>query len=205
VRRPLLVLVGAGVLVLTLVVGVVVGAQAVRGFGLLDFGRGEFTDAGPTVVQGIRDLSSLTTVEVIEATTIERGHDAGFLDFLRGERVALLAVARIGAGVDLSQLGEDDVDVDPDVRRVTIVLPPPEITFVALDNDATRVYDRDLGLLTRGDPQLESEARRAAEDVLRRGALDAGILDEAERSARTAVASFLRSLGFEDVTVRTRR
>ena len=32
------------------------------------------------------------------------GNDAGILDFLRGDRVSLLAVARIGAGVDLASL-----------------------------------------------------------------------------------------------------
>lgn len=202
-RRTVLAVVGAAVLVLTLAVGLWVGTQAVRGFGL--FGDGDHREAGPTVVQGIRELSSLTTVEIIEATTLERGHDAGILDFLRGDRIALLAVAKIGAGIDLSELDEDDVVIDAEARSIELTLPPPQITYVALDNDATRVYDRDRGLLTRGDPQLESEARRAAEDLLRRSALDAGILDAASDAGRTAVEGFLRSLGFEDIRVHAGR
>ncbi|MBW3659197.1 MAG: DUF4230 domain-containing protein, partial [Actinobacteria bacterium] len=121
--------------------------------------------------------------------------------FLRGDRISLLAVARIGAGVDLGEVEEGDAVIDFDARSIELRVPPPRITFVSLDNDATQVYDRDTGLLTRGDPQLESEARRAAEDLLEQRALEAGILDEARSATETRLEAFLRGLGFEDVRV----
>ncbi len=200
-RRPLLLVAAVSVGVVVLVLGVWIGVRAAGGFGLFDFGRGEYTESGTTVVQSIRELSELTTVEVVEAMTLEKGNDAGILNFLRGDRISLLAVARIGAGVDLAEVADDDVVVDLDARTIRIRVPAPRITFVSLDNDATQVYDRDTGLLTRGDPQLESEARRAAEDLLEERALEAGILDEARQATRTRLEAFLRTLGFVEVRV----
>lgn len=183
-----------------LLVGVWIGFRALRGVEGL-FGRGAYTQSGTTVVESVRELSELTTIEIVEATTLEQGDDHGVLNFLRGDRIALLAVARVGAGVDLAQVEDDDVDIDFDARTIRIRVPAPRITYVALDNDATQVYDRDTGLLTRGDPQLESQARRAAEDLLERRALEAGILDEARTATRTRLEAFLRGLGFEEVVV----
>jgi hypothetical protein len=75
---------------------------------------------------------------------------------------------------------------------------------VAPDNEATQILDRDLGLLTKGDPELESEARRVADDVLMESALDAGILEQAEENARQVITNFLVSLGYRDVVVEFR-
>ena len=185
-----------------LVLGLWLGFRFLRsGFGLFDTGHGEYVESGVTVVESIRELSELTTIEVVEAVTLEKGNDAGILNFLRGDRISLLAVARIGAGVDLGEVEDGDATIDFDARSIELRVPPPRITFVSLDNDATQVYDRDTGLLTRGDPQLESEARRAAEDLLEQRALEAGILDEARSATRTRLQAFLRGLGFEDVRV----
>ena len=193
---------GALVAVALLLLGLWAGVRAVRsGFGLFDTGRGEYTESGTTVVQSIQELSELTTVEFVEAVTLEKGNDAGILNFLRGDRISLLAVARIGAGVDRAELEEGDATIDFDARSIRLEVPEPRITFVALDNEATQVYDRDTGILTRGDPQLESEARRAAEQLLEERALEAGILDEARSATRKRLEAFLRGLGFEDVEI----
>lgn len=196
-RRVLLAVVAIAALLV--VIGVV------RAFwGLLtpfDLGRGPYAERGTTVVESLRDLSELTTVEAVEATTIEKGNDRGILNFLAGDRLAMLVVARVGAGVDLTQLTAEDVEIDPDTDTASLRLPEPTITYVEIDEDATRVYDRDTGIFTRGDPELESEARRIASDVLERDAVGAGLLDEARRSTRTALGDFLRALGFRTVRI----
>ncbi len=70
---------------------------------------------------------------------------------------------------------------------------------MAVDNEATEVLDRDKGLFTKGDPQLEGEARRIAETVLVEGALDDGILTQAEENATVVITKFLTGLGYTDV------
>lgn len=159
-----------------------------------------FTDIGPVVVSSVQDLGSLTTVEVVEHTIVEQGTDAGWLAWARGDSLRMIAVAKIGAGVDISRLTASDFSVSED-GVVDVTLPAAEVQYVAVDNDATEVLDRDRGLFTKGDPQLEGEARRVAETVLVQGAIDDGLLTKAEDNARVVVTNFLTSLGYNGVNV----
>jgi hypothetical protein len=162
-----------------------------------------FENVGPTVVQSIRSLADLTTVEYVEYTVIEKGTDSGILAWARGDSLTLLAVARIGAGVDLSAISADSFDVNHETGVVTVRLPSPEIQYIAVDNAATQVIDRTTGLFTKGDPRLETDARQVAETVLLQQAESAGILQEAEENAVTALTNFLLGLGYTQVEVIT--
>jgi Protein of unknown function (DUF4230) len=162
-----------------------------------------FENVGPTVVQSIRSLADLTTVEYVEYTVIEKGTDSGILAWARGDSLTLLAVARIGAGVDLSAITADSFDVDPATGVVTVRLPSPEIQYIAVDNGATQVIDRTTGLFTKGDPRLETDARQVAETVLLQQAESAGILQEAEENAVSALTNFLLGLGYTQVEIIT--
>ena len=78
-------------------------------------------------------------------------------------------------------------------------MPRAEVQFIEVDEDQTQVYDRDTGLFTKGEAQLESDARAVARDVLLQGALDRGILELAQENARTTLSDFLLSLGFSEI------
>lgn len=158
-----------------------------------------YTQVGPSVVQSVRDVAKLTTVEMVEYTTVEKGNDFGWLNWARGDRIFLFAVARIGGGVDMDRITTSNFEVDEESGSVTVQLPPAEITFVEVDSEATQVYDRDTGLLTRGDAQLESDARQVAEEVLVNAALEHGILDRAQANAEATITSFLTGVGYTDV------
>jgi hypothetical protein len=200
-------------------IGAVLLATAVTGGGLLYAGITRIADAIPTpqdfaaamapepyldvspaVVKSVQDMSELTTVEMTEFTIVEKGTDQGWLQWARGDTVRLMAVANIGAGVDLAGLTADSFTVS-DTGVVDVSLPNAEILYVAVDNDATQILERDKGLFTKGDPQLESEARRIADTVLTEAALDAGILTKAEENARGALTGLLLGLGYTDVVV----
>jgi hypothetical protein len=165
------------------------------------FAQKPYTEIGQTVVESVRDLSQLTTVEQVQYTTVDRGKSGGVFGFLRSDRVFLFAVARIGAGVDLSELEQGDFEVDQALGKVYLTIPAPTIQYVAMDNDATRIYDRDTGLFTKGDKDLESQARQVAESELRQKALSSGILDRAHANAVRALTAFLRGLGYDQVEI----
>jgi len=163
-----------------------------------------YIEVGPTVVESVRDVAKLTTVEVVESTLIEKGNDSGWLNWATGDKIVMMVVAEIGAGVDLSGLSPTDFDVDPETGSVIVDLPNAEIQYVATDNDATQVFDRDTGLLTKGDPQLESDARQVAEQILVEAALGQNILQRADQNAREVVENLLMLAGYTsvDFTVR---
>lgn len=159
-----------------------------------------YEEIGPIVVRSIRDLANLTTVEMVEYTIVEKGTDGGFLAWARGDSLELFAVARIGAGVDLGAINVRSFELSDD-GVVELVVPSAEIQYVAVDNEATQILDRSTGLFTKGDPRLESDARRVAEDVLQQAALDEGILETAEENASEVITDFLLSLGYRDVLI----
>jgi hypothetical protein len=159
-----------------------------------------YEEIGPVTITAIRDLAQLTTVETVQYTIVEKGTDEGWLAWARGDSLRMFAVARIGAGVDLGDLTVRDVDVGED-GVVSLQVPAATIQYVDPDEDATQILERDTGIFTSGDPGLESDVRRIADEVLVENAIDAGILDEAQGNARSVLTDFLLSLGYADVEV----
>jgi hypothetical protein len=78
-------------------------------------------------------------------------------------------------------------------------LPEAQVLTTRLDNDKTRVYSRETGLLVPTDPDLESQVRQEAEHQLQTAALADGILQTAQKNARSTVTSLLQGMGFEKV------
>ncbi len=155
-----------------------------------------------TIIKEIKALNRLETAQF----TIEKVIDAGtqenrFKDILFGDRILLLAHGTVTAGFDLSQLNEDDVDVTG--SSIVLRLPSPRILTTKLDNEQTRVYDRKLGLLSKGDKDLETQARRAAEDVIRQGACDGDILLEANQNGKKQLTALLKVLQFSEIQIIT--
>jgi hypothetical protein len=153
----------------------------------------------PVVVEGIQDLNQLATVSMTQSVIVTKETGGGDLRrFLTGEKVILVAVGDVEAGVNLDELGRDDVRVDGE--RVTIRLPEPEILSVSLDEEQTRVYDRDQGILNlQPDDALVEEARLEAEQKIQAAAQENDILNYAESNAEDSIRSFVTALGFEKV------
>jgi hypothetical protein len=157
------------------------------------------TTTGPVVVEGIRDLDQLATVRWTESVIVTRESGGTELEqFLAGEKVLLVATGDVEAGMNLADLGREDVKVNGEM--VTIRLPEPEILSASLDEDETRVYDRDFGLLNlRPDDDLAEQARGAAVERIEQAARDENILENAERNAEDSIRAFVTTLGFEEV------
>ena len=159
-----------------------------------------YEEIGPVVISSIRDMSNLTTVETVQYTIVDKGTDQGWLEWARGDSLQLFAVAKIGAGIDMSGISVRNVSLD-DQGVVEITVPAAEIQYVSVDNEATQILDRETGLFTKGDPRLETDARQVAEEVLVQAAVDDGVLADAEANARQVLTNFLLGLGYRDVVV----
>ena len=157
------------------------------------------TTTSPVVVEGVRELDRLATVRVTESILVTRESGGDVLDRLfSGEKVLLVATGDVEAGVDLSEIGEDDVRVEGET--VTIRLPEPEVLSASLDEEETRVYDRDYSPLNlRPDDDLVEEARAEAEERIEAAARENGILDTAETNAERSIRALVVVLGFEEV------
>jgi hypothetical protein len=113
--------------------------------------------------------------------------------------VLVIATGEVEAGIDLGDIGKDDVSVNSDT--VTIDLPEPEILSASLDEEKIRVYDRDFSPLNVRPDDLVEEARLQAVEKIR-DARENKILDTAEHNAEDSVRAFVTTLGFEEVQFR---
>ena len=153
-----------------------------------------------TVVLQVRALARLETAQYTIEKVITAETGQGALAPLFGDRLLFVAHGDVIAGVDLSKLRASDVTVSPD-GHVTLIVPAAEIFVASLDNDKSYVYDRETGVFTKGDVNLETQARQVAQDEIERGALEDGILGLAQRNAASFLESLLISLGFADITL----
>ncbi len=151
-----------------------------------------------TIVHRIQPLGRLETVQyTLEKVITAEVGPPGLWGRLFGDRLLFVAHGRVIAGVDLSRLTPEDVWYQGDVLMLR--LPPAEVFEVVLDNQRSYVYDRQTGLLTKGNMALETEARRAAEDLLLQAALEDGILRQARVNAEAVLTRFLNLLGISQV------
>lgn len=151
-----------------------------------------------TIVHEVRSLARLETIHYTVEKVITAETGQGPLGFLFGDRLLFIAHGSVIAGVDLEKLEPQDVRIDSQ-GAVYVWLPEPEVFVATLDNNLSYVYDRETGLLTRGDIKLEAAARKAAEDEIRKAALEDGILEQARVNAEAALDRLLRAAGIEGV------
>jgi hypothetical protein len=157
----------------------------------------------PAVVQGIQRLNELATVKYTTQVLVTEEENSEIFrqplpEFLTGEKVLLVAVGEVEAGVDLDELEPEDVRVKGDT--VYLDLPAARILDSSLDEDKTRLYDRDRGVFKiRGDDDLIEEARRDAVDKMVEAARENGILDKAQNNAETSISTLVTSLGYDEV------
>jgi len=153
-----------------------------------------------SVIKEVQQLGSLETASFTIEKIVEAGQQGNaFQDLLYGDKILLIAQGKVVAGVDLYKIQEKDITIKG--TELSINLPSPRILSSTLDNSKTKVYDRTQGLLNRGNKDLETQARQAAESSITQAACDAGILEEAKKSAIERITQLFRFAGFSFVKV----
>ena len=161
--------------------------------------------SAPMVVEKVQRLNRLESVVYSLDTVVEGDKPSAILpDALAGDRLLMIVHGQTIAGIDMSQLKPEDVQITEGAgeRSIKLVLPPSQVFITSIDNAHTRVYSRDTGLFVSADPNLESETRTKAQQMLQQAALTDGILDAATKNARATVTAMLEGLGFEHVEVK---
>lgn len=169
-------------LVAVFALGIILGPTTQNLFGLISERRLNAT----IILDKVQQLSILTTARYNFSTVVTSQRDMPApLQLLYGERLALVAVGHVTAGVDLTALAAGDISLTAGTLRVS--LPAAAIQDCFLDENASYVIERDTGLFNRGVADLESTARQYAVDQFKQFALNEGILTTAETQARTAI------------------
>ena len=156
------------------------------------------------LLKQIQNLQELTTttyqMETIVPTAADRTWGEDWT--IATTKLLYLAKGEVKAGIDLSGLTKDDVEVSN--NKITIALPAAEILDSKIDVTNSRVYHYDRGFLNLGPdvaPQLQSLAQQKTLNKIVTSACNEGILETANQGAQTAIAQFLAMTNDKEVEI----
>ena len=147
-----------------------------------------------TYINEIRALARLETIQYSIEKVITGETGGGTFQTLFGDKILFVGHGTVIAGIDMEKLQPEDMRYENGV--LTVRLPPTEILVATLDNDKSYVYDRQTGVLTKPDPNLETLVRQRAEEEILKAAIEDGILEQAKINAEAYLFKFFSALGF---------
>ena len=160
------------------------------------FGPERTTISHSTVVERVRSVAKLVTSEAtVRDVVIFENTRMGST-----KRSLVVVTGTVLVGYNLER--DVEVRIDHDARRIRIGLPPAGI--LAVDITEMRTYDESRGLWNPFVPADRDAIYRQARDHLVRAALQMGIKDHADASAREMLRSLLGVDGYSvDVVLGT--
>jgi hypothetical protein len=154
-----------------------------------------------TIINEVRAVARLETIHYTIEKVITAELNQGVLGPLFGDRLLFVAHGYVIAGIDMNKMNPEDMWLDGSILHVR--LPQSEVLVATLDNEKSYVFDRNTGLFTAGDPNLETTARQVAEEEIRKAALEDGILEQAQVNATIFLEEFFKALGYDTIIFET--
>ncbi|MBD3881756.1 DUF4230 domain-containing protein [Phormidium tenue FACHB-886] len=162
-------------------------------------------DVRSLVVQQVRNASELTTAVYVMETVVPASRDRTVGGYVIGTTTLLyIAYGEVRAGVDLSALRPEDVQVSG--NALTLRLPPPKVLDSKIDVNRSKVYDYDRGFMGLGPdvaPELQELAQRTTLEKITESACAGGVLQQANDRAKLAISQLLSTAGYSQLTVET--
>ena len=155
----------------------------------------------PMVVTQLQALNRLETASQVSQQVVEASADRKFLPAVFGkDRLLMQVQTEMIAGIDLGKLSQDDVRVNG--QDISVRLPAPVLFSVRIDDEHTRVFSRERGLMVLSpDVTLEGQARQQVLAQARTTAREL-VLPAARVNAETNMRQLLSTMGFSSVDIR---
>jgi hypothetical protein len=148
-------------------------------------------DKTANVVEGINQLAEIATATYYQEIFINKIRKRTFFD----DELVIITKGKVRAGFDLTSIKEDDITIDEDVIRIR--LPKVKILDVITNPSDFETFVE----IGRWSFSEVNEYKRETRQKLEENAIKGGILERAEASALTKLASFLHALGFVEIVI----
>lgn len=165
------------------------------------------TESKSAFLERMQDLNELSTAEAYSKVIIKRednqifGKDIG-LDIPGTKRELLVVIpGSVRAGIDFSEITEDDIEVDEEAKTATLTLPNADfLGGPELFMDKVEIYTNE-GLLSGGRDFPEAyELAEEAKQMMLEETRGQGVLELAEKNAARSVEEMFQLVDY-DVTV----
>ena len=157
-----------------------------------------------TVQREIEAISAMKQMSLVEyrVRKIVKADDDGEWYKIGERKILLSCTAYLKAGIDLSDFGPDDVDIDWTGERVSVTI--PHAILLSLDIPAAEIrqeYDHVTMLRSSFTAEERNALLRQGEKQIRDSVPSLGILPKAEENARKFFESVFAKMGFTTVEV----
>ncbi len=192
---------GAIALVCTIVLALAVFG-AVNMAGLQKSEAGQTDQSQPVLLKSIQDMSQYHGAVGNFEVVVELEEDSGWgPEFLTGQRTLFVAAGTVNSHVDLSGLGDDDLELSADGKSVTVRLPEAKLDKPNLDFERSHIFDQDRGLVDRIVDAFETpeqeEFYKLAETKMEAAAEESELRKQAADNTKAMLAGMFGSLGIE--------
>ena len=160
--------------------------------------RETFSSSG--VIERVRSISELNTVEMYFNEIIDFKNAKLFNSFeipFTQKSFIFTVKARVKAGIDLSSIKEEDVEIDG--KRLVLRLDEPVITSGEILS--YKAYDEKDGLFNEVTTEDTLKALELFEKDLRKQAAENGIIEKAKENAEQTIEGIFMMSGYEQVKI----
>ena len=160
--------------------------------------RETFSSSG--VIERVRSISELNTVEMYFNEIIDFKNAKLFNSFeipFTQKSFIFTVKARVKAGIDLSSIKEEDVEIDG--KRLVLRLDEPVITSGEILS--YKAYDEKDGLFNEVTTEDTLKALELFEKDLRKQAAENGIIEKAKENAEKTIEGLFMMSGYEQVKI----
>lgn len=151
--------------------------------------------SAPMVLESVQGMGRLTTTRFNYSNVINMVGDSR-IAFLDKDNLTMVVVGYVDAGIDLTDLTEDDITITEDT--LTIQLPPPELHNCVLNEFESYVVSRETGLFVSAAPEVDAQVRQYAILQFKHAAVEDGIYHEANREAQVVLEPFLSMMPLDE-------
>ena len=161
----------------------------------------------PILVSEIRELAEMITITAFDEVVVDsiKASKYDLVKNLTGfsapglspaaDRIVIVTKGKVQAGTDLAYLMPDDIYTNDD--SINLVLPPSKILDVISNPSDFSTF------IETGDwpPAAVTSLKQKARALILNRALSNGILFRADQRSKLIMENFLRSLGFQKITI----
>jgi hypothetical protein len=153
------------------------------------------------MVQKITSMGKLELVKYSMKDVLEKKQ---IHTILPDERVLFVAVGEVTACIDLTKVRKQDISRDSVGNVVTLLLPQPEICYVKLDHQRSKVYDVSGVILPSTTQAMIEGIYKLAEKRLLDNATEMNITGKARDNAQLIFKPLLEGVSGKTVVLRFR-
>jgi hypothetical protein len=150
----------------------------------------------------LKELGGLGTVEYVVSKIVKANDNATWYKF--GDRKILFTCkAYLKAGIDLSELPKDSIQIDARQKSISLVLPKAKLlSYNMKPDDIHLVYEKTALVRSSFSNAERDDVMAQGEKNIKESIAELGILTDAENNAKMFLEAFLKQAGFKQINMK---